>query len=165
MNTYLQYIIAFGVLGLSAGNFFTGFGKGSRGGSGELIEFYKKEAADYKDMSAKKDIKHAEEIKAITADFNGKYHDLTQKFGELQGQYNAEKGMRERAEEILKDKNPETKAFMELVIKSCEDQGKVNEAVTKAMTKMGEILGEIHTMAKAEHDRDIQITSTISKTP
>lgn len=153
MNIYLQYIVAIGVIGLSVGNFITSFGKGARGSTGEMIDFYKKESENYKDMMGKKEAAHGVEMKEMTEKFSGQVNDLTRQVGELQGQYNAEKKQREQYELILKDKNPETEAFMKLVIKSCDDQGKVNKEVVESLTKMSEVLKEVYTMVKSEHDR------------
>lgn len=149
MNIYIQYILAFGVLGLAAGNFFGSFGKGNRQGSTDVINFYKAEAANYKDMSDKKDTRHSLELKELTQEFNQKVHELTEKFGILQGQYNAEKAQREQYEAILKDRNPETEKFMAFMVDTQK------EVVI--------ILKEIHAMAKAEHDRDLNITATVTK--
>ncbi len=145
MNIYFQIIIAIGVLGLSAGNFFANFRKGNRTESGEIIDFYKKQTSEYKEI-----------LESTRKDYIAKHEDLLAQVGVLRGELNTERKLREQYEAILKDKNPETEAFMKLMIKAVDDQSKVNIEVAG-------ILKEIHKFAKEEHDRDIKITGTITK--
>lgn len=112
----VQTIITFGTLALLAGIAFAMFKKGNRTESGEQIKFYKEESTTYRDMLTRKEEKHAQEIKDLTADFHSKFTKLSQDFGILQGQYIAEKEAREKAEAILKDRNPETEKFMKSTI-------------------------------------------------
>ncbi len=145
MSPYLQTIIAIGVVAMSAGTFVAQFRKGNRSESGEIIEFYKKQAADYKDI-----------LETTRKEYIAKHEDLLAQVGVLRGELNTERKLREQYELILKDKNPETEAFMKLLIKAVEDQNKVNKEVVT-------ILKEIHIMATQEHDRDLKITSTVTK--
>ncbi len=147
MPQYLEYILTGAAIGTALGVAFASFRKGNRSESGEIIEFYKKQAADYKDI-----------LETTRKEYVAKHEDLLAQVGILRGELNTEKKLREQYEAILKDKNPETEAFMKLLIKAVEDQNKVNKEVVT-------ILKEIHTYAKTEHDRDLQITSTITKTP
>jgi hypothetical protein len=146
MNIYLQIIIGICAVAFTGGTAFAQFKKGDRTGSGELIDFYKKEAEGYKDMMTKK-----EEGYII------KMNELIREVGELRGQFTAMKEQKEAYEAILKDRNPEMEIFMKLMANAVKDQGDVNKEVVS-------ILKDIHTMAKAEHERDFQINATITKT-
>lgn len=157
MDIYLQIIIGVCAVAFTAGTAYSQFKKGDRSGSTEIINFYKGQASDYKDMVAKKDEAHSAEVKTITADFNDKIINLTKDLAALRSQYIAEKAQREQYEAILKDKNPETEQFMKLMIKSVEDQGKINKEVVS-------LLSEIYKMSKDEHERDFNITAQITKT-
>lgn len=156
MNIYLQIVIAICAVSASTGIAFAQFRKGTRTESGDIIKFYKEQSDNYKDMMEKKEAAHNIEVKEITQTFTEKVNALTREVGELRGQYNAEKKQREQYEEILKDKNPETEQFMKLMIKAVDDQSKINKEVVS-------LLGEIHTMSKAEHDRDFKIEATLTK--
>lgn len=156
MNQTLQYIITGAAVAMFAGIAWAQFKKGTRTESGDIIKFYKEEAASYKDIIEKKDARHTEEIKKLTADFNGQMHTLSEKFGILQGKYDAEKEAREKAEEILKDKNPETIGFMQFMIKATENQDMVNKEIIG-------MISDVHKMVKEEHDRETHIEATIKK--
>ncbi len=127
----IQTALTYSALALLGGIAFAQFRKGRMGASSEIIEFYKKEAANYKDMMEKKDSAHTLEIKALSTEFHTKFSALSKDFGILQGQYNAEKEARIKAEEILKDKNPETVTFMQntvAVLGEIKDfMGKINK--------------------------------------
>lgn len=145
MNIYLQYIITGAAVAGLLGVAFAQFRKGNRNESGEIIEFYKKQAESYKEM-----------METTRKEYTDKHELLVKEVGQLRGELSAEKKLREQAELILKDKNPETQAFMTLVTNAVNDQGKINKQVV-------EILQEIHEYAQEEHERDIKITGTITK--
>ncbi len=147
MNPYIQYILTGSAVGTSIGIAFAYFKRGNRSESGEIIEFYKKQAADYKDI-----------LETTRKEYIAKHEELLSQVGVLRGELNTEKKLREQYEAILKDKNPETEAFMKLMIQAVKDQSEVNKEVVS-------VLKEIHTYAKAEHDRDFKVTSTVTKTP
>lgn len=157
MNIYVQYILAAGGLGTAFGIAFAYFFRGKRTESGEIISFYKEQAENYKTMMHTKEEAHAVKMEEVTKYFTEKVNELTKELGVLQGQYTAEKNQREQYELILKDKNPETEAFMKMVTQACNDQSIINKEVVS-------ILKDIHTMQKAEHDRDFKIESTVTKT-
>lgn len=121
-----------------------------------LTKFWKEQAEQYKVVLAEKEAAYTLKIEKITADFNEKFQDLKEKFGNLKGQYDAEKVQRERVESILKDRNPETEAFMKLMIQAIKDQADSHTGIMK-------ILKEIHTMSKAEHDRDFKVETTVTR--
>ncbi len=74
----------------------------------------------------------------------------------MQGKYEKEKEEKDKWEAIAKDKNPETKEFMTFMVQAVKDQAESHR-------KIVEVLNDIHTMTKDEHDRDLQITSTVTK--
>lgn len=121
-----------------------------------LTKFWKDQAEQYKVVLGEKETAYLLKIEKITTDFNEKFQDLKERFGNLKGQYEAEKSQRERVESILKDRNPETEAFMKLMIQAIKDQ-------SDSHTEMVKILKEIHTMSKAEHDRDFKVETTVTK--
>ena len=122
-----------------------------------IAKFWKEQAEQYKAVADEKEKSYASKLELLTKDFNDKYTDLKEKFGKLQGQYEAEKGARERAESILKDRNPETQKFMEAMLKSAKDTSEHNE-------KAAVILEDIFRMCKAEHERDFKVEATVTKT-
>ncbi len=97
-----------------------------------------------------------EDLKNINKVLSDKVETLTREVGEIRGQLNAETRQKEEYLLILKDKNPETKQFMEYMVQAVKDQTTVNTEIVR-------ILGEIHAMAKAEHERDFKITATVTK--
>jgi hypothetical protein len=155
-NSLLQNIETIGIIIAALGYFASTFFKSKTTGSGELIDFYKKEAEGYRDMMAKKEEVHTQKISDLTKDFTKKISDLSTEVGELRGQLVGEKKQNERLEQIFQNRNPEMEQFMKLMVNAVTDQGVVNKEVVT-------ILRDIHTMTKAEHDRDINITATVSK--
>lgn len=145
MSEYFQYILAGIPIGTSFGVAYAYFKKGKRGEEGDIVKFYKDRMEDYKLIA-----------ETTRKEYTEKHEELLRKFGVLQGEFNTEKSLRIQYETILKDKNPETETFMKLLTNAVVDQQKVNKEVVQ-------ILGEIHTMAKMEHDREFQVTSTITK--
>ncbi len=147
MNITVQNIITWisltGFVGLAIAQIRTK----TRSESGDIVKFYKDRMEDYKVIA-----------ETTRKEYTDKHEELLRKFGVLQGEFNTEKALRLQYETILKDKNPETETFMKLVTQAVTDQQEVNKEVVK-------ILAEIHTMAKAEHERDFNITATVTKTP
>ena len=107
-------------------------------------KFWQNQAENYKAMMDKKDEAHIAEIKSINTEFHEKFNKISKEFGILQGQYNAEKEARQKAEEILKDRNPETAKFM-----------------TDTVEALGQIMEFMKTINK-HMDQDLKIESTIS---
>jgi len=145
MNPYLQYILTGAALGTAIGVSFAYFKQGSRHESGEIVEFYKKQSGDYKEM-----------LETTRKEYSAKHEELLKEVGIIRGELNTERQLRQQYEAILKDRNPETEAFMKLMVQSVKDQATVNQEIV-------EILKEIHAMSKAEHDRDFKIESKITK--
>lgn len=146
MNLYIQYVLSFFAIAMMSGVAFAQFRKGFRIESGDIVTFYKTQAENYKEM-----------MEETRKDYTKKHEELLAEVGVLRGELNTEKRLREQYELILKDKNPETEEFMKLMIKAVADQGEVNKEVVS-------VLKEIHTMSKAEHDRDFKVETTVTKT-
>lgn len=150
MNIYLQYITIGVSLGTALGVAAAFFWKNKNSSSGEALSLLQKENEIFRDQLHKKEEAHLREVKEIREEFTKQVSDLTEKFGIMQGKYEKEKEEREKFEAIAKDKNPETQEFMKFMIDTQKEV--VN------------ILKEIHTYAKVEHDRDFNITATVTKT-
>lgn len=146
MDPYIQYILTGGALGTAFGVAFAYYKKSNRSESGEIVEFYKKQATDYKEM-----------LEVTRKEYTEKHEALIKEVGTIRGELNTERQLRQQYEAILKDKNPETEAFMKLMVQAVKDQAGVNKEVV-------EILKEIHGMSKAEQKRDFEVTSTVTKT-
>mgnify|MGYP001563285827 CR=1 FL=1 len=142
---YLQVIIAICTLSVSAGIAFAQFKKGSRTESGDIIKFYKDQAENYKIISD-----------TTRKEYTEKHETLLKEVGILRGELNTERTLRIQYENVLKDKNPETETFMLFVTNSLKDQQVMNKEIAT-------ILKEIHIMAKAEHERDYQVNTTVKK--
>ncbi len=97
-----------------------------------------------------------EGFKLIIADQTEKIRILTGEVGELRGQLVAEKKQNEMAREILQNRDPETKRFMEHMVQSIKDHSETHKEIIR-------ILGEIHSMSIAEHDRDFKVTANVTK--
>lgn len=146
MEKYTSIILLGATLGATFGVAFAYFRKGNRSESGEIIEFYKKQAGDYKEM-----------LEATRKEYTEKHEALIKEVGVIKGELNTERQLRQQYEAILKDKNPETEAFMKLMVQAVKDQGEVNKEVVS-------VLKDLHTMAKAEAEREIQIDTHSSIT-
>lgn len=159
MEQYLQiFLIVFGALG-GVGIFAGGIGylrsQYRKGGkeekseiltsSNEIVNFWKTTAENYQTILATKE----------TA-WNEKFQDLTKQVGELRGQLTAEKNQNERLEKIFQNRDPETQEFMKYMIKASANHDESHKEIMR-------VLGEIHTYAKQEHDREIHVEAQITK--
>lgn len=137
------------------------------GGVGYLISKYKGGSLEQKSesndlISSNDQIKlfykeQNEDRQRIIETQNEKIQALTREVGELRGQFNAETKQKEEYLAILQNRNPEMQKFMELLVTAVKDQQMVNKEIVK-------LLGEIHAMSTAEHERDFKVTATVSKT-
>ncbi len=152
MDKYLQWILIAGSLATSIGIAVANFMRGNRGESGEIIEFYKKQASEYKII-----------LESTRKEYTEKHEGLIKEVGTIRGELNTERQLRQQYEAILKDKNPETTAFMQLMVQSTKDQAESHKAIVKGLTAISEVMNDIHTMAKAEHERDFKVTATVQK--
>lgn len=121
-----------------------------------IMEFWKNQAEEYKVIGDEKDKRHSEKIAELTKDFTAQITALTREVGELKGQLTAESIQKKEYLAILQNRDPETKKFMEIMLKAEED----HDASHKEMM---EVLSQIHKMTKDEHDRDFKIVSTVTK--
>lgn len=107
----------------------------------QIKQFYKDQNDDYKKIIAQQ-----------TADI----HDLNRRVGEMKGQLEIVQAQNKEYLAILQNRNPEMDEFMKFMIKATE-----NQAVSQK--EMIRILGEIHIMTKAEHERDFKVEATVTK--
>lgn len=114
-----------------------------------ILDYWKKQAEEYKIVIDAKDKAHSEKVTELTKDFNIQMNSVSKEVGELKGQLNAEKAQNERLEKIFQNRDPETQKFMEFMVKAMENQDK--------------ILSEIFKIVKAEENRELKITSTVVK--
>lgn len=119
----------------------------------EATNFWKEQADSFKAMAVQE--KEAAAIK--DKDWNIKFTELSREVGEIKGQLFEKEKQAQQYLEILQNRDPEMKQFMQYMVQSVKDQ-------TESQQKIVEVLNDIHVMTKAEHDRDLSITSTISKT-
>lgn len=148
----VSIIASVGIFVGGIGYFVSLFRKGSKqeksdviSSSQEVITFWKTQAENYQTILAQKE-----------KEWNEKFTGITREFGELKGKYDAEKAQTDRLEKIFQNRDPESQKFMELVISAIGNQNKVNTEVVR-------VLSEIHTLAKDEHDREIHVESTVTK--
>lgn len=110
-----------------------------------LVKFWKERADEYKTAMETKDRENTE-----------KFSQMSREIGELRGQLNSETQQKKDYLAILQNRDPETKKFMEYMMKATQDHD-------IAHTEMMRVLGEIHNFVKEEHDRDFKIDATIHK--
>lgn len=155
----LQWIVnvgaAFLIIGIAYSQFFKGKSKGEAeilSSSEETKKFWKDQAQDYKTMMEERERVNVARADALTKQIN----ELTKEVGELKGRLISEQTMRERLEQIFQNRDPETQKFMELMIQSSKDQAEAHKEMIR-------VLGEIHSMATEEKQRDFHVTATVSK--
>lgn len=88
---------------------------------------------------------------------------LTREVGEVRGQLNSEQSSKKEYLAILQGRDPETKEFMKLMLDFAKDQRESNEKQTIINAETTRVLGDIHTMVKAEQDRELHVDTTITK--
>ncbi len=120
------------------------------------MDFWKNQAEQYKVISDEKDKTYNEKITSLTKSFNDQIAALSREVGELKGQLTSETAQKKEYLAILQDKNPETKAFMDFMVKAVKNHDEAHE-------EMMRVLGEIHTMTQEEKDRELKVVSTVSK--
>jgi hypothetical protein len=129
--------IVSGGLGYLIGQFRTGTKK-AYSDSSEIITFYKTENQSLKDIMSEKDKSN-----------DSKFQQLTSEIGEIRGQLIEKEKQNKQYLDILQNRDPDTQKFQ--------------TAMVDGMAKFATILGEIHTLAIEEHNRDLSITSIVSK--
>lgn len=118
----------------------------------KLSSFWKEQVEGYQKVLEQKDARSAQR----ETEWNTKFTELTREVGTIKGQLVEKEKQAEHYLAILQNRDPETKQFMELMIKFAENQTTING-------KMIGVLNDIHTMTKAEHDRDFKIEATVTK--
>lgn len=149
---WFQYTMT-GFLGIAAaaaliGVAYSQFRKGSRTESGEIVEFYKNQANNFKEIA-----------ETTRKEYTLKHEELLKEVGVLRGELNTERKLREQYEAILKDRNPETTEFMKTMLAIGEQATKFMDAQSKNNLEVARILGEIHTMVQS----DLKVEATVTK--
>ncbi len=146
-------IASLGVLAGGIGYLVSSFKKGSKKEKDDVIssaetltKFWQEQAEGYKLMNSQRE-----------AEWNDKFQAMSREIGELRGELNAESKQKKEYLDILQNRDPESKKFMEMMINAAEKQSEVNKEVVR-------VLGEIHAMTKEEHDREVHIEATVTKT-
>lgn len=113
-----------------------------RTGSNSLTVFWKTQAEEYKSTMAEKDRINGE-----------KFEQLNAKIGSIEGQLKEKEKQNKEYLEILQNRDPATQEFQKNMINTME--------------RITNVLSDIHSMTKAEHDRDFTATTTttVTKTP
>jgi hypothetical protein len=148
-----------GLLGAGIGAFMYAIGTGSRnerkdvmGTADTIVDHYKKENAELKQIVIDKDEKYGQKIDALTSDFNGKMQALSEKVGILTGQLNAERLQNEEFKKIFQGMNPETDKFMKFMVESVNQHTKAHEKIMEVLSGLTTVLADIHTTSTSNHD-------------
>ncbi len=141
-----------GILSGGIGYLISTFRKGSAeqksdviSSSEQLSSFWKEQADGYKLMMAEKDRVYTDKLEKLTVEV-----------GQIRGQLIEKEKQSAIYLEILQNRDPETKKFMELMIQAVKDQAESHSGIMKT-------LSEVHTMASMQHERDFKVTATVSK--
>lgn len=144
----LAILATLGIVAGGVGYLISQFRSGSRKAttdSREIIEFYKLENQTLKEIASSKDKSN-----------DAKFLELSKELAELKGQLKSEKEQNDRLEKIFQNRDPEIDNFRKVLLEASVEQAKINKEVLR-------ILKEIYSMAIAEHNKDYQVTSTITK--
>src|SRR5688572_28540965 len=109
----LGAIAAHGIAFFGAGYWRSQFSKGSKEQNAEvlassqtLVEFWKRQAEDYKQMIVEKESAWNRSSAEKEKHWNDKFETLTRELGEVRNQLTATEKQRSQYEAILKDRNP-----------------------------------------------------------
>lgn len=145
-------IAALGILAGGIGYVISSFKKGGRQERSDVIssaetfaKFWQEQAEGYKSMMESKDIKYTDQINA-----------LSREVGELKGQLNAETQQKKEYLDILQNRDPETKKFMEFMVQATTTQAAINQEII-------ETLKEIHKMVLEERKKELHLDATLTK--
>lgn len=141
-----------GLFAFGAGYLWSQIKKGNKQGkdeSNELIKSNDDIKAIYKEQNS--------DLKEINKVLGEKIEALTREVGEIRGQLNSEKAQNERLEKIFQGRDPENQKFMEYMINATKTHDEFHKELMR-------IVGEIHTFAEQEHQRDFKITTTTNVT-
>lgn len=150
-NTILYVVGAIGSVGLLAGGIGYLINQFRTGGT-SLSAFYKEQAEGYKVMLTEKENQWQLKDKA----WNEKFQEISKEVGQIKGQLLEKEKQAQQYLEILQNRDPEMKKFMEIMISAATNQTTVNTEIVR-------VLGEIHNMTSLEHERDFKVTATVSK--
>lgn len=146
-----------GILVGGIGYFVSIFKKGTKQKDTEVISsadqlsnFWKDQVDGFKEV-----------IKELTAkiekqkdDHNVEMKKILSELGEVRGRLGAEVKQKEEYLAILQNRDPETKKFMEYMIKAVENQSSVTAEIVR-------VLSEIHSMTKVDLDTDLKLESVL----
>jgi uncharacterized protein YydD (DUF2326 family) len=132
----------------------------------KLTQFWKEQADGYKEMMERKDAAAADKINKLSGDL-----------GKLQGRYDERDKQYQEVVAILKDKNPETQAFMELLTNTAKasidfmkDQREKDQQWMTTFASITTVLNDIHKMSTSNHDmlekeggKDLKISAVVTK--
>jgi len=118
----------------------------------QLAGFWKEQVEGFreviKDLTAKLEKQkddHTIEMKRVLTEL-----------GEVRGQLAEKNKQSEQYLAILQNRDPETQKFQEYIVKALENQSNTNVEIIR-------VLSEIHSMTKAEHERDFKVESVVTK--
>lgn len=95
-------------------------------------------------------------FKVMVEDQNKKIQDLSNELNLVKGQLMEKDKQIKTYLEILQNRNPEMEEFMKYMVQSVKDQGESHKQIV-------DVLKEIHDFARLEHERDFNITATVTK--
>jgi hypothetical protein len=165
-NSFLQWALtaigALSGLGICAGGFgylYKSFSKGAKEekndvitSADQIVDFWKQQVEGFREI-----------IKELTGkmekqkdDYNLQIKGLSNQLSEVRGQLSEKERQSKEYLEILQNRDPETKKFMEFMIQSIIDHTKTHKEIIR-------VLGEIHSMSTEEHNRNIKVVSTVTK--
>lgn len=162
LQVTLTIIGVLGSVGLFAGGIgflISKFNKGKQeertdviSSADQLASFWKEQVEGFK--SVIKEL--TEKLEKQKDDHTVEMKKVLTELGEVRGQLTAESKQKGEYLAILQNRDPETKKFMEIMLKFVDTQSKTN-------SELARVLKDIHTMAKLEHDRGLEVTSTVTK--
>ena len=118
----------------------------------QLASFWKEQVEGFKAIVAELTTK----IEKQKDEHNTEMKKVLTELGEVRGQLTSESKQKAEYLAILQNRDPETQKFMEIMLKFVDTQSKTN-------TEIARVLKDIHSMAKAEHDSNLEVTSTVTK--
>lgn len=154
----LSLLGGLGLLAGGAGYLLQSYKGGSKKEKNEIVSsadqvstFWKEQAEGYKAMAEKE----KENAALKDAEWNKKFTELSREVGEINGKLAEKEKQASMYLDILNNRDPEMKKFMELMVKAATDQSKVNAETVR-------ILGEIHTLITDEQAKQTKIVSTVT---
>ena len=124
-----------------------------------LVDFWKQQALDFKEMMAIKEKSCDEKIQV-----------LTREVGELRGQLTEKVSQAERLEQIFQNRNPEMEQFMKYMVQATSDHATFHKSLMDTISSMITLLDDIHTtsannnvLLATEQNKELKIEGTLTK--